>query len=158
MIPFPLPVAVPSWVLKLIVALVFAAGIWAWGYKSGVGHTTARWDRERDKVAAEHVQELERAQQALIAAHARAAEASNDYQAELERLRARPVDRRPVRLCREPARVPAAGPDPGRPGAPPASGGLGDEGTQPDIGPDLYALAARCDEVTAQARGLQSLR
>lgn len=83
---------------------------------------------------------------------------SEGYQRELERLRNRPVVREPVRLCRRAApRMPAAE---SRPVAPPATGGVGDEGAGrsdqegPDIAPDLYAIAQKCDEITAQGRAL----
>lgn len=82
-------------------------------------------------------------------------DASASYQAELARLRAEhhvPV----VRLCKQPAsggvQVPTT--QPGSDGTPTA-GGVVSEGAGPDIGPALYALARRADELSAQTRGLQ---
>ena len=96
------------------------------------------------------------------ASHAReialAAKASKDYHDELENLRARPAVG-PVRLCRAAAVNPS--PTPGRTDDPATSSGVGLSGSQggdqsgPDIGADLDAIAARCDEVTAQLRALQ---
>lgn len=96
-----------------------------------------------------------------IVARNRAENALRTYYAELEVLRNRPRPAGPVRLCRNPApRVP--GPAGGADGAPAgprsdADGAGGDsaEGAGPDIGPDLYALAASCDAVNARLRALQ---
>lgn len=87
-----------------------------------------------------------------------AAKASKDYHDELETLRARPAVGS-VRLCRAATVNPA--PAPGRTDDPAAPSGVGLSGSQggdsqgPDIGADLDAIAARCDEVTAQLRALQ---
>jgi hypothetical protein len=92
-----------------------------------------------------------------------AQEASNGYQTELATLRtvaARAPDS-PVRLCpraRVPERreIPAAGT-----GSPAAAASTGDVPPQPelprerDIGPGLFDLADRADELSAQVRGLQ---
>jgi len=90
-----------------------------------------------------------------------ASKASENYQHELEALRAAHVQLPPVRLCRQ--AVPAAPTvlTAGRTDDAPAAAGVGFTGStggdQPgtDIGPDLDSLAARCDAVTAQLRGLQ---
>lgn len=91
--------------------------------------------------------------------------ASKGYQDELASLRSvrAAAPARAVRLCTLPARTAAAasgtaepGPDGGAaaPGLlPPGAGPDPEPG--PDIGPDLYALADRADELSAQARGLQ---
>lgn len=81
--------------------------------------------------------------------------ASESYQAELARIRAEhhvPI----VRLCKPSTgsgvQVPTA--QPGSDGTP-AAGGVVSEGVGPDIGPALYAIARRADELSAQTRGLQ---
>ena len=86
-------------------------------------------------------------------------EASNGYQAELERLRnvpASPIG--PIRLCKPATasrvQVPAS-----KPGPDEAPGGGGPvpsaDGESPDIGPALFALADDADRCSAQVRGLQ---
>ena len=88
--------------------------------------------------------------------------ASSAYQAELDDLRNRPVPRASVRLCRAPA-VFAPGKAPGgtdgatTPAGSRPEGVTDDSGERagPDIGPDLYALAASCDAVAARLRALQ---
>lgn len=86
--------------------------------------------------------------------------ASKGYQDELSNLRsardAAPV--RSVRLCVVPE-GPAgtgqpSGGEPGPDGATPGSGGVPPQ-AGPDIGPELYALIDRADELSAQVRGLQ---
>jgi hypothetical protein len=84
--------------------------------------------------------------------------ASSSYQAELERLRARPVPVRTVRLCPD-APVPRAaegGPAGGSDEAA-APGGVVPGSPGRDIGPDLYQLADRADELSARLRGCQHL-
>lgn len=79
------------------------------------------------------------------------------YEQELADLRNRPVSVRTVRLCPEkPDRdvrvpAPAGGTGPGS-----APGGVVQPGNGPnrDIGPDLYALAGRADELSAQCRAI----
>jgi hypothetical protein len=87
--------------------------------------------------------------------------ASNDYQTELERLKAARIDTptRVVRLCRGTASdVPATPTATGGPSAtgaeelPQAPGR--DSGTGPDIGTELYALADEADNLAAQCDGL----
>lgn len=88
-----------------------------------------------------------------------AQEATDEYRNELETLRSRRAAEpaRPVRLCR--AAVPAGSSSPaaGRPDGPAAGAGQlsGPDGPGRDVGPDLYAIADRCDELSAQLRGLQ---
>jgi hypothetical protein len=85
-------------------------------------------------------------------------EASDGYQKELAALAASrtAAASRAVRLCVEPPRsavpVPPAGS--GLDGPAPAPGGDA-AAAGPDIGPRLYGLADRCDELAAQVRGLQ---
>jgi hypothetical protein len=80
------------------------------------------------------------------------------YENELKSLRDRPISVRTVRLCPDaraggvPGSRPASGPD-GRAAAPDVLHGQADQ--NPDIGPDLYRLAADADEVAARLRGLQ---
>lgn len=94
-------------------------------------------------------------------------EASRAYQSELATLRAAAAAARPVsvvRLCRVPANpeprpVSAAESRPDDAGA--AERGIPQEGggayqAGPDIGPDLFELFDRADELSAQVRGLQA--
>ena len=90
----------------------------------------------------------------------RAEVASNAYASELAALASRPARSTPVRLCREPAAVPASSPAQGADGAAPAAGSsAGSAGTNfeqgPDIGPELRELAAQCDAQNAKLRALQ---
>lgn len=133
------------WLYAGLGAVLLAGGLWM------------RHEWARGRAAIVEAQELRKTLAAERAAKAAADNASKGYQDELERLRNRPTRVRTVRVCNHPASVPPAQPRPN--GSSPA-GGVGDEGTGPDtrhrdIGPDLYALAARCDALTAQLRGLQ---
>ena len=101
------------------------------------------------------------------ASHAReialSAQASRNLSHELETIRARPAIG-PVRLCRTAPvsrmAVTATGTD-----DPPAAAGVGLSGAQgsdtqgtdpgPDIGPDIDAVGAKCDALTAQLRASQ---
>lgn len=90
----------------------------------------------------------------------RAEVASTAYASELAALASRPARSTPVRLCREPAAVPAGSPAQGVDGAAPAAGSsAGSAGANfeqgPDIGPDLRELAAQCDAQNAKLRALQ---
>lgn len=118
----------------------------------------------REQGRAELRPEIERLGQALAASEvnrARAEAASSAYRSEVDALRARPVPRTPVRLCREAPALPssgttAAGTDGGaaptrRDDATPRD----DLAAGPDIGPDLYALAQACDVEQAKLRALQ---
>lgn len=137
----------------VLLVLALAGGAWAfhhWAYARGkaVGDAIAlEAGRERD---------------VAIAALRASQEASAGYQHELQDLRSRPVPVRTVRLCTAakpvPVSQPAArdhggtaspGPIPAGPGPDPGEGG------GPDIGPDLYELAARADRLAAQLRALQ---
>lgn len=126
-------------------AAIIGGGMW-------VRH---EWNAGQRAIA--EVQRLNRQIAALEAGKRTADAASMRYQDELERLRNRPVRTRVVRLCPDADRNVSPA-QPGPTGTGPA-GGVGDTGTGPDtrrdIGPDLYALAARCDALTAQLRGLQ---
>ncbi len=90
----------------------------------------------------------------------RAEMASSAYASELASLARRPVRNTPVRLCREPAAVPAGSAAQGADGAASTTGSsAGSAGTNiepgPDIGPELRELAAQCDAQNAKLRALQ---
>lgn len=102
--------------------------------------------------------------QAEEIARKRAEKALDAYHAELLDIRTRPVPAAPVRLCRNPAaRLPATpaatggvdGTATAARGDAEGAGGDSGEGPGPDIGPDLAALAASCDVVSARLRALQ---
>ena len=121
----------------------------------------------REQGRAELRPQIERLETALAeerADRARAERASGSYQLEIERLRERAArtaaNRTPVRLCLntpvsqggaaaegtdDPAPAPRS--DDGSAGSNPQAG--------PDIGADLYALAAACDAENAKLRALQ---
>jgi hypothetical protein len=121
----------------------------------------------REQGRAELRPQIERLEAELAAERAdraRAERASASYQSEMERLRERAanrtVNRTPVRLCVTPAAPPAGdaalrtngsttttGSDERKAGGDPKAG--------PDIGADLYALAAACDAENAKLRALQ---
>lgn len=132
------------------------AGLLGWA-----GLTVRHWHSEALRVPV--LEQTIKNQAATLAEERRQAavitEASNGYQAELDRLRnqpAAPVG--PVRLCRQPAtagvQLPAtvAGPDA-------AAGGGGGvspaDDPGPDIGPALYGIADDADTCSAKVRGLQ---
>tara|TARA_R110000868_G_scaffold332979_1_gene593892 strand:+ start:205 stop:642 length:438 start_codon:yes stop_codon:yes gene_type:complete len=81
------------------------------------------------------------------------AEVTQNYAQELDRLRNKPA--RVIRVCDAPG-VPATGAAPGGTDAPGAPGGELQAETGRDIGPALYAEAARADTLAAQLRALQS--
>ena len=90
----------------------------------------------------------------------RAEVASTAYASELAALASRPARSTPVRLCREPAAVPANSAAQGTDGAAPTTGSsAGSAGANlepgPDIGPELRELAAQCDAQNAKLRALQ---
>ena len=105
------------------------------------------------------------AQAALVRAEREAQlneESSNAYQQELGRLRDRPHNTGPVRLCRD-ARVPGLdGAAASGSQATAAAGGVVQLATGtdlgvvpgPDIGPELRGLAKRADELSAQTRAV----
>ena len=107
------------------------------------------------------IERLERALAAAKADRARAQAASDSYRSEMDAIRSRPVPRTPVRLCRDPDPVPATVATAGRTdGRTTTSWGFnGTTGSDfeagPDIGPDLYDLAAKCDAEIAKLRALQ---
>ena len=120
----------------------------------------------REQGRAELRPQIERLETALAAERAdraRAERAADSYQSEMERLRERAlnrtVNRTPVRLCVTPDPkgwaapegtndpAPATRSDDGSPRSNPQAG--------PDIGADLYALAAACDAENAKLRALQ---
>lgn len=100
---------------------------------------------------------LKRSLAAQAKAEAAAAVTVKGYEDELEALRNRPARVRTVRLCNETdsggLRVPASS---GGTGQGSASAGVVHSGDGPhrDIGADLYGLAARADELSAQCRAI----
>ena len=117
---------------------------------------TAQEALQRERDCAEGSECLKRTQAAQAQAEAASTVVLRGYEDEIKSLRDRPVTVRTVRVCPPvpdrnlrdaSAPRPADGTGPGT--------GLGDGGTRPDIGPGLYALAGKCDEVTARLRGLQ---
>lgn len=121
----------------------------------------------REQGRAELRPQIERLEAELAAERAdraRAERASDSYQLEIERLNKRAVDRTvnrtPVRLCVTPAAPPAGDAAQGTDGAATTAGSNerpagSDPKAGPDIGADLYALAAACDAENAKLRALQ---
>lgn len=121
----------------------------------------------REQGRAELRPQIERLEAELAAERAdraRAERASASYQSEMERLRERTlnrtVNRTPVRLCVSPPAPPAGDPALRTNGSPTTTGSderkVGsDPKAGPDIGADLYALAAACDAENAKLRALQ---
>jgi len=118
----------------------------------------------KEEGRAELKPEIERLERALAAAkadRARAEAASASYRSEMDALRNRPVSRTPVRLCRDPDPVPATTTTAlGTHDRTSTTWGFnGTTGSDleagPDIGPDLYDLAAKCDAEIAKLRALQ---
>lgn len=121
----------------------------------------------REQGRAELRPQIERLEAELAAERAdraRAERAADSYQSEMERLRERAanrtVNRTPVRLCVSPPAPPAGDPALRTNGSSATTGS--DERTVgsdpkagPDIGADLYALAAACDAENAKLRALQ---
>lgn len=138
----------------IISALLIASGLAA-GY----------WLKEQGrKELRPQIERLEAALAAERADRARAERASGSYQLEIERLNKRAVDRAvnrtPVRLCVSPPAPPAGDPALRTNGSPATTGSDertvgGDPKAGPDIGADLYALAAACDAENAKLRALQ---
>lgn len=121
----------------------------------------------REQGRAELRPQIERLEAELAAERAdraRAERAADSYQSEMERLRERAanrtVNRTPVRLCVTPA-APSAGDAALRTNGSTATTGSderkvgGNPKAGPDIGADLYALAAACDAENAKLRALQ---
>jgi hypothetical protein len=120
----------------------------------------------REQGRAELRPQIERLEAALAeerADRARAERASGSYQLEIERLRERTlnraVNRTPVRLCVTPDPQSGAAPKGTDDPAPAPRSDDGSAGSNPqagpDIGADLYALAAACDAENAKLRALQ---
>ena len=121
----------------------------------------------REQGRAELRPQIERLEAELAAERAdraRAERAADSYQSEMERLRQRAIDRAtnrtPVRLCVSPPAPPAGDPALRTNGSTTTTGSDerkvgGDPKAGPDIGADLYALAAACDAENAKLRALQ---
>lgn len=121
----------------------------------------------REQGRAELRPQIERLEAELAAERAdraRAERASASYQSEMERLRERTlnrtVNRTPVRLCVSPPAPPVGNPALRTNGSPATTGSDerkvgGNPKAGPDIGADLYALAAACDAENAKLRALQ---
>ena len=121
----------------------------------------------REQGRAELRPQIERLEAELAAERAdraRAERASASYQSEMERLRERTlnrtVNRTPVRLCVSPSAPPAGDAALRTNGSTTTTGSDerkvgGDPKAGPDIGADLYALAAACDAENAKLRALQ---
>ena len=121
----------------------------------------------REQGRAELRPQIERLEAELAAERAdraRAERAADSYQSEMERLRERAVNRTvnrtPVRLCVSPPAPPVGDPAQGTDDSPTTTGSDerkvgGDPKAGPDIGADLYALAAACDAENAKLRALQ---
>jgi len=121
----------------------------------------------REQGRAELRPQIERLEAELAAERAdraRAERAANSYQSEMERLRERTAraatNRSPVRLCVSPPAPPAGDAAQGTYGTPTTAGSNdrpagNDPKAGPDIGADLYALAAACDAENAKLRALQ---
>lgn len=121
----------------------------------------------REQGRAELRPQIERLEAELAAERAdraRAERASGSYQLEIERLNKRAVDRAvnrtPVRLCVSSPAPPTGNAAEGIDGAAPSAGSDdrpagSDPKAGPDIGADLYALAAACDAENAKLRALQ---
>ena len=134
------------------------------------GYKVHGWHQDSQRlsaVQAEAAAQVAQAKAAMAEQQKRFSEAqraSEGYQHELSEIRARPVDRSPIRLCLNRPRVP--GPDAATGGsspALPAAGVLpeqagGDPVAGPDIGADLRDLAREADEVAAKGRAIQGLK
>ena len=145
----------PYWLLKYaphlvaVAVLIAGAALAVHKIREGVRNELApKIDRLETELRAER------------ADRARAEMASSAYASELAALASRPIRNTPVRLCRQPAAVPARSAPEGVVGAAPTAGnGAGSAGANleegPDIGPDLRELAAQCDAQNAKLRALQ---
>ena len=145
----------PYWLLKYVPHLAVAAGLGLLAVYAV--HTFREQGREEIRPQVERLEAELRAERAN---RIRAEVASNAYASELAALARRPVRSTPVRLCREPAAVPANNSAQGTAGAAPAAGSdAGSAGANfeqgPDIGPELRELAAQCDAQNAKLRALQ---
>lgn len=119
--------------------------------------------RAKEQVRAELEPKIEKLEADLAAERAdraRAEAATDAYRSEVDALRNRPVSRAPVRLCNETRSVPTDSAAQGTDDSTTRTAGgnelsRGDFAQGPDIGPDLYALAAVCDAEYAKLRALQ---
>jgi hypothetical protein len=140
------------WAVEIVVAVIIIGG----------GYAIGQWLKEQGR--AEIRPEVTRLKNELAAERAnraRADSAAAAYRSEMDAIRSRPVSRAPVRLCRDPDPVPATSTTAlGTHGATATTWGFnGTAGSDleagPDIGPDLYGLAAQCDAEIAKLRALQ---
>lgn len=120
-------------------------------------HTFREQGREEIRPQVERLEAELRTERAT---RIRAEMASSAYASELAVLASRPVRSTPVRLCRQPAAVPARSAPKGADGAAPTAGSdAGSAGANleqgPDIGPELRELVAQCDAQNAKLRALQ---
>jgi len=146
---------VPYWLLKYAPHLILTAGLGLLAVYAV--HTFREQGREEIRPQVERLEAELRAERAN---RIRAEVASNAYASELAALARRPTRTVPVRLCREPAAVPAGNAAEGTVGAYSAAGSdAGSAGTNfeqgPDIGPELRELVAQCDVQNARLRALQ---
>lgn len=145
----------PYWLLKYaphlvaVAVLIAGAALAVHKIREGVRNELApKIDRLETELRAERATRI------------RAEMASNAYASELAVLASRPVRSTPVRLCRQPAAVPARSAPKRADGAAPTAGSdAGSAGANleqgPDIGPELRGLAAQCDAQNAKLRALQ---
>ncbi len=145
----------PYWLLKYVPHLILTAGL---GLLAVYAVHIFR-EQGREEIRSQ-VERLEAELRTERANRIRAEVASNAYASELAALARRPTRSTPVRLCREPAAVPAGNTAEGTVGAAPAAGSdAGSAGANfeqgPDIGPELRELAAQCDAQNAKLRALQ---
>ena len=145
----------PYWLLKYAPHMALAAGLGMLAIYAV--HTFREQGREEIRPQVERLEAELRTERAN---RIRAEVASTAYASELAALASRPARSTPVRLCREPAAVPASSAAQRADGAAPAAGSsAGSAGANfepgPDIGPDLRELAAQCDAQNAKLRALQ---
>lgn len=129
------------------------------------GFAAGQWIKEQGrKELRPQIERLEAELAAERADRARAERASDSYQLEIERLNKRTLDRTvnrtAVRLCVSPPAPPIGDPALRTNGSTTTTGSDerkvgGDPKAGPDIGADLYALAAACDAENAKLRALQ---
>jgi hypothetical protein len=142
----------------LVVAVVFSAWrITVWRDSHVRALPEARQALEAEQACSAGSKCAERVAALVMRQEWITAETVAGYEKELEDLRNRPVSVRTVRLCPEKPdrdmRLPAPA---GRTGQGSAPAGVVQPGNGPnrDIGPDLYALAGRADELSAQCRAI----
>lgn len=145
----------PYWLLKYAPHLILTAGLGLLAVYAA--HTFREQGREEIRPQVERLEAELRTERAN---RIRAEMASSAYASELASLARRPVRNTPVRLCREPAAVPAGSAAQGADGAASTTGSsAGSAGTDieqgPDIGPELRELASQCDAQNAKLRALQ---